>query len=698
MVRPGIIVSSLLLTVLIFALGILLNYGLDFLRIDTIADVMSQHELDTTAYLVEQEFTDSFGGNRCEAMNTRIAQLKEEIRQVGADLGSYSAFSFFKKKDYDFLKRKYFLLELRFLALIEQLNKECNHPYIPIIFFYEIDDDESERQGFILADMSKDYEKEVVVLSLDKEYRDEPLVQLLVARYNVTRAPTIIIDSERKEGLVSTEMLNATIRNLLKRADPFGKVHDFRYVLDAAGRDVLSFVTNLSAMLNDNLSAYARADLLLIFGRITQNDTVICNSLPWYDFAIPQTKNKKKQALLYETIASIDCGRNKKAFLLEAAWRWKQLNATSRARVIESLAFSRKMNLKFDTAEIEPALVRVQNISSVVIGSTAIELAPGDHVLTQADRVKRDWLGLQIEQDLFGSQILTTFSERMWYNESELRADIGWHEGSRMKELVDAGIEPIVAYGTLAARLRDRWFASDDQGVFRFEVPLDKIRYPTTRFLRDDLAVLMDTHGVNMLVEKAIRKKADMVLSDCDHPGKVKAAKYLSEHGIPVACFPDKYTYLALGHRLRLVGSPPITRVGERTVIGDQPVELSVKEQMVVMNGTNWPYALWYYQTPANYFSALQDVVPELKVAYVQIDDFNQMQRVVKKAEQLRANVIAARVFNFNDYHFLKQWLLASPKHRAILFHSTSYPYGYLLMREFPSQTSFDDPNPRFVA
>lgn len=696
MVRSGVVVSSLVLTVLIFALGILLNYALDFVRIDTIADVMARHELDTTAYLVEQEFTDAFGGNPCEAMGRRIAQLKEEIRQVGADLGSYSAFSFFKKRDYDYLKRKYFLLELRFLTLIEQLNKECNRPYIPIIFFYEIDDDASERQGFILADLSRDYEQEVVVLSLDREYTDEPLVQLLAARHNVTQAPTIIIGSEKKEGLVSTGELNATIRSLLRRADPFGQVHDFTYVLDAAGKNEDEFAGNLSAMLDADLSPLARAEIMLVLGRITRNDTLICESLPWYDRALRAAADLEQQAVLYETIAAVDCGRNRRAFLKEAAERWKALNATARAKLIENLALLRKMNIRFDTAEIAPALFPV-NASAIVIGETAITLRPGDRVLTQADRVRRDWLGLQMADDLFGSQILATFSERLWYNASELRADIGWHEGGRMRELAMAGIEPMVAVGTLAARRLDRWYAMDDKGVFRFEVPLDKVRYPTTRFLRDDLAVLMDTHGVNMLVEQAIRNRVDAVLSDCDHPGKVKAAAYLSGQGIPVACFPDKYLSLALGHGLRLVGSPPMRRTVDGVVVGSQPVRISAKERIVVMNATDWPYALWYYQTPANYFSVLQQAMPSLQVTYVQVDGFRQMDKVVQKAEQLRAEVIAARVFDSSDYEILKRWLLASPKRRIILFHSASYPYGYLLLREFPEQTGFDDPNPRFI-
>ncbi len=696
MVRVRIIVSCLFLTMLIFAFGILLNYGLDFVRISTIADVMSQHELNTAAYLAEQEFTDSFGGNRCVAMNARIAQLKEEIKTVGADLGSYSAFSFFRKTDYDYLKRKYFLLELNFLTLIEQLNKECNRPYIPIIFFYRIDDDISERQGFILADLSKDYEQQVVVLSIDKDYKDERLVQLIAAKYGVSSAPTIIIDNQKKEGLIYTGELNATIRNLLRRADPFGQEHDFTHVLKASGRNAAEFAGNLSAMLARNISDYARADIMLMLGRIMRNDTLICESLPFYDLALKETKDAEKQALIYETIASIDCGRNKRAFLLEAAKRWVLLNNTARARLDESLAVYHKINLKFETGGIEPALA-YRNASSIIIGETGITLRPGDRIVTQADRVKRDWLGLQSGQDLFGSQILTTFSERLEYNASELREDIGWHEGGRMKELAEAGVEPVVAYGALVARLHDKWYASDENGIFRFEVPLDKLQYPATRFLRDDIAVVMDTHGVSMLVEQALRHNVSAVLSDCDHPGKVKAAEYLSGRGISVICYPDKYLYLALGHNLSLVGSPPIEAKGDRVIVGARPLEISAKETIVVMNATDLPYAIWYYQTPASYFSALKEAVPGLKLEFVQVNGFNQLANVVRKAEMLKSNVIAARVFNSNDYEVLKRWLYQSPKRKAILFHSSSYPYGYLLLSEFPEQTTFDDPNPRFV-
>jgi len=211
--KKNIFLTSLLLTILIFVSGMLLNYGLDFVRLNVVSDVMLNHELSTDAYLAEREFTELFGGSSCEIMNTRIISLKDEIRKVGADLGSYSRFSFFNKKDFDYLKRKYFLLQLRFLSHIEQLNKACSKSIVPVIFFYEIDQEASERQGFILQDVSKNFDDSVVVITLDKDYEDEPLVKLLALKFNVTSAPTIIIAGDTRSGLIYDKELAAIIQD-----------------------------------------------------------------------------------------------------------------------------------------------------------------------------------------------------------------------------------------------------------------------------------------------------------------------------------------------------------------------------------------------------------------------------------------------------------------------------------------------------
>ena len=225
-------------------------------------------------------------------------------------------------------------------------------------------------------------------------------------------------------------------------------------------------------------------------------------------------------------------------------------------------------------------------------------------------------------------------------------------------------------------------------------MPLDKLYYPTTRFLRRDLAVIIDTHGVNTIVEQAVRYNATTVISDCDHPGKVYAAKYLSKKGISIVCFPDKYTYLALGHDLSLVGSPPVTITEDQAIIGNRPITITTKDKIVAVNSTDDAYTLWYYQTPASYMSALSKSI-ELDISYVTIDDFGQMEKVTEEARNLRATVLATRVFNSQDYKAVKEWLDENEERKVILFHSASYPYGQKIFREY-TRATFDDPNPVF--
>ncbi len=704
--RTQILWRSLLLTLLIFAVGILLNHLFDFFRISTIENVMITHEIDTEAYRVERFFTETFGGEKCEIMIGRIADLKTEIRKVGEDLSSYSRFSFFRRKDYDYLKRKYFLLELRFLALIERLNSECGKPYLPIIFFYEIDQDDSERQGFILEDLSKDYEQEIIVLTLDKDYKDEPLVSLLARSFNVTKAPTLIIDGVPRTGLVYTGELNASIQKFLRKPDPYAQNIDFKITPEAAGISFDTIVSELRALLaNKSNDPFARGDAQLVIGRLTGNNTAICDSLQYYDQI--NTTNHEEMALVYETGASLGCGRNRAAFLRAAANEWKQTGNHYRAQLLSDLADGKRPRLKFDQhalttndtvitgykSAIMPALNKT-NATAVIIGKTIITLDSNSILVSQDDRVYRDWLSGQLANP-YGPHVLTTFSERITYNQTELLPDTGWHEGGRIKELKRTNLTHYTAVGTLVARAGSRWFAVDDNGTFRFEVPIDKISYPTTRFLRRDLAVVIDTHGVNMLVEQAIRAHANAVVACCDHPGKIYAAAYLSERNISVICYPDKYGYLALGHNLSMVGSPP-QLVGEKAVLGNRPMRITLKDRIVAVNSTDAAYALWYYQTPASYFEALTQAIP-LNVTYVSLDNFGQMNRVTQTARDINATIIATRVFNSDDYAVIKTWLDEDKNRKVVLFHSAPYPYGQKIFREYPTRTSFDDPNPVFV-
>jgi len=690
--HKNIVFSSLLLTIFIFTIGVLLNYGLDFVRISTIESVMSEHEVSTQAYLLETEFTDTFGGDKCAIMQDRITQLKEEVRQVGGDLSSYSRFSFFKKKDFDYLKRKYFLLEIRFLTLIDSVNKECGSPYVPILFFYEIDQDESERQGFILEEFSKAREHQVVVLSLDKDYTDEPLVQALVENYDAKKAPVLVIDGLRLEGFHGEGQIAAAAKEILAPADPYGSKHDFTYVVKAAGFDKQTIISDREAALEKELAPFAHADNLLVLGRMKEDDSIICKSIDYYGQV--NSSDPEIMALAQESIAAIDCGTDTRESLLKAAELWKKAGNSHRASIMEDLAEGKKPKLDFDTSIIE-SISKSTKARTVTLGESKVILNSSSYVISQVDRVYRDWLGGQLNQTPFEGELLTVFSERGKFNLTELLPEVGWHEGGRLKFLSQAGISYGTAAGTIVAKHNNSWYAPNDKGLFMFQIPLDKLLYPTTRFLSDDLAVIMDTHGMNMLVEQAMRKKPDAVIACCDHPGKIKASKYMSDNGINVICLPDRFGHLALGHDLEMVTSPPMRIEEKNAIIGDQPVTFSTSEPIVVMNATVDTYALWYYTTPADYFSDLEGFTSTNKI-FVQISDFRQTHKIVEKAEEIGADVIAARIVEMYDYEVFKKWIEKDKSNRLILFHSASYPYGFKMLTEYPDQVTFGDVNPRF--
>ena len=696
-VKVHIFFTSLIITILIFGTAMMLNYSLDFFRLGSILKVMHEHEISGEAFLTEESFIDKFGGNKCETMDKRVQLLKEKIKEVGTELSTYGGASMFRKSDYVYLERKYFLLELKFLSLIEKLNKECNHPYIPVIFFYETMDDMSERQGFILSELAKEFKEEVIVLSMNNNYEHERLVDILKLKDNITKSPTIIINNEIKmEGVVYEKELDQIFKMIIWDSDYYGSAYDFNFVIKATGANRTGFLENLGLLLNTTKPNFAKGDISLMMGRLLDNRHLICKSVEFYELALEESENEEEKAILYETIAAVGCKRNKKELLAKAAEIWRKLGNEFRADIDIMVSKGISPKLNFETSSIEfTEKEKITGASSIIIGKSSAVIAKNDILVSQTDRVSRDWLSYQLNNSPFSKNLLTVFSERLTYSEEELQPEIGWHEGGRIKQIKEIGVSHKIASGTVIAKHDGKWYAPDEKGVFRFEVPIDKVLYPTTRFLKNDIAIVLDTHGINMLVEQALRNKADFVVGCCDHPGKIKAAKYLAEKGVKVLCFTDKYLPLLIGTDYSVFGSPPIKHWNNTLIVGNQPISIQAGATAVAEDVANYSAVQSYYDTPARYFREL-DKMADLDVVYVKLENMNSTHRVIEKAEELEADVIAVRIFNSDDYKKVKGWLEDDMGHKAVLFHSAPYPYGYKLINEFPHQTSFDDINPVF--
>jgi hypothetical protein len=429
------------------------------------------------------------------------------------------------------------------------------------------------------------------------------------------------------------------------------------------------------------------AERRMLVATVTEDHAAVCKARAAFARLRGRktTKDPARALFVAEMLAftAAACGADPALSFQTAAAEARGASAPFKAGVYDELAAGR-FTPRFGDAAIERKLVVPATTTAFVLGASAIVVDPGALVGTQVERTVRDWLSYQLGWDGAGRPV-------------PKGALLAWHEGSRLRDLLDAVDAKVIPLtGALVAFHDGRWLAADGDGVFRFEVLDDKIQYPTT-LSYESVALVVDTHGISALDELARRSGVSLVVGCGDSEGKMNAAFDLARHGIDVWFPCDRFAGEILGYDAPgvLIGSAPVRREGSHAVIGDRPIRFEIGEVFVVEDfAGNGP--MRYYDAPARYFRALAAVVP-LKVDYVAVDDAGQSARVVGRAEELAATAIGVRVQTPEDAAPVRAWLAASPTHRAVLFHTAPYPAGYALFDEFPKQTTFGDARPTFL-
>lgn len=213
-----VFVTSAIITLLVFLAGVGLGYWLDRSRVSDVLGALRQNELDLESFLVERQFVDALGGDSCAVLEPRFRDLAKNLGVLGRTLTQYEAKRIFAQIDYDYLKARYSVLEIRTYLLLLELQKRCTgQPRAGILFFYKVDDENSIRQGYVLDAIVQRYgESRINVYSFDRDFKVEP-IDLLERHYNVTSSPALVINNRIvKNSFVSREELE----KLLKETAP----------------------------------------------------------------------------------------------------------------------------------------------------------------------------------------------------------------------------------------------------------------------------------------------------------------------------------------------------------------------------------------------------------------------------------------------------------------------------------------------
>jgi len=199
--------AAFAISTLVFIMGLLIgNYfnNEKFSRIETIEndiriDLMSM-DLQNTL-LME---------NPCSPKSTVLEERLEDVTSKLAYMEGQLG-----KKDNKVLelKRYYSLLEIKHYFLMKNQKEECNSTYNLLLFFYSNENNalESEKQGYILDNLREKYGLEKIkVYSFDTNLGLD-MITTLESFYNVTTAPTVILDGKKLEGFQEKEEVEKLI-------------------------------------------------------------------------------------------------------------------------------------------------------------------------------------------------------------------------------------------------------------------------------------------------------------------------------------------------------------------------------------------------------------------------------------------------------------------------------------------------------
>lgn len=203
------------LTLLIFLLGVTMGIVIDNIRLQSATLTSEEKELDYTSlqfqylYLSTLENTNESCGVFQATLENSLRELSESFEKIE----SYEEESNINKQEYQLILRKYILDNLRYWLFAQRTKKLCQADTVNILYFYSGKYcDICPNQGVILTYFKKLFGERLLVFPIDTDFSNkEQSIYILMGKYNITSYPSIILENEKYEGVVSKEELGRLI-------------------------------------------------------------------------------------------------------------------------------------------------------------------------------------------------------------------------------------------------------------------------------------------------------------------------------------------------------------------------------------------------------------------------------------------------------------------------------------------------------
>tara|TARA_Y100000310_G_C20639540_1_gene793102 strand:- start:630 stop:1283 length:654 start_codon:yes stop_codon:yes gene_type:complete len=199
--------QALVITIIIFGIGVLFGVILENMRTSQISDLYQQSELELLDIKLQSEIY-SLGDFDCQKAVEENLNFANKIFEEARTLDKYESASRLTDK----LKihhKRYDLLRTNLLLNSIKIKEKCTNGYYEVVYFYQYNEASFETKAKqavfskLLVQLKEEKGYEILLIPIAGD-NDISAVNLLLDEYNINELPTILINRKDKITEVQT--------------------------------------------------------------------------------------------------------------------------------------------------------------------------------------------------------------------------------------------------------------------------------------------------------------------------------------------------------------------------------------------------------------------------------------------------------------------------------------------------------------
>jgi hypothetical protein len=202
-------VVSAAITLFILFMGIYLGIFLSKGKIEELKAELTSLKLKQEDLMFELTLLTLNKNISCNMLTQALEKVIGEAGRLGDRVSLYETREKIKDESFYNLKKDYTLTLIRYWFYVEEIKENCDKSnLVTVLYFYSNQDCfDCLSQGTILTYMKQKYPQNLMVFALDYDM-DLSIISSLKRVYGVQKVPSLVINGERYEGLVTLEKLS----------------------------------------------------------------------------------------------------------------------------------------------------------------------------------------------------------------------------------------------------------------------------------------------------------------------------------------------------------------------------------------------------------------------------------------------------------------------------------------------------------